>query len=253
MPHLLPTLTPWDIALLLAVSLMGTSLAYLHNPKWKSFVLALPIPFTMACLSLGLPIDATNVIGLILLLLYTHGVRFLHVRAHIPIVIAIVLSVAGYVIAGTLIVPALPRTDRAFWIAAAAVFCSLLALHFSTAPRREPGHRTSLPVWVKLPIIVAVVLGLIAGKKMLQGFITVFPMVGIVAAYEARHSLWTICRAIPILALCMLPMMITIRLVDRFAPLGAALAAGWVVYLALMIPAMRAEWRRPHGAAPDGT
>ena len=54
-----------------------------------------------------------------------------------------------------------PATDTAFWIAAVGTF-ALSALAWKLQPHRaEPGHRTSLPVWIKLPIIVAcmIVLG----------------------------------------------------------------------------------------------
>ena len=57
----------WDIGLVLTVASFATVLAYLHDPKWKAFMISLPGPFTMAFLSLGRPVDATNAVGLLVL------------------------------------------------------------------------------------------------------------------------------------------------------------------------------------------
>ena len=105
-----------------------------------------------------------------------------------------------------------------------------------------------MSVGFKVPVVVAVVLSLVLIKQQLQGFMTVFPMVSIVAAYEARHSLWTICRQIPLLILCMLPMMGTVHIAQAHMPFGLALLVGWVVFLALLLPTMRRYWRRCYGA-----
>jgi predicted lysophospholipase L1 biosynthesis ABC-type transport system permease subunit len=69
-------------------------------------------------------------------------------------------------------------------------------------------------------------------------------MVGLVAAYEARHSLWTICRAIPRFSLWMVPMIATVHLLQPRFGLGLALAGGWVAYLSLLIPFTARHWRQ---------
>ena len=51
-----------DIALIAAVTTMGVAVAYFHNPEHKATVLMLPVPFTLATLAVGRPIDATNVL-----------------------------------------------------------------------------------------------------------------------------------------------------------------------------------------------
>ena len=108
--------------------------------------------------------------------------------------------------------------------------------------RDEQGHRSSLPVWTKLPIIVAVISLLVLIKSILYGFMTVFPMVGLVAAYEARHSLWTINRRIPVLMLAMVPMMIACRLAQDSIGLGLSLALGWIAFLSVLIPMTYSTW-----------
>ncbi len=235
----MPDVGPFDILLLAAVTLMGTGVAYLHHPKWKALILSLPIPFTMAAMSLGSAIDATNVVGLLVLLAYTHAVREMYLRLHVPIVLAIALAAAMYCAVGMLLARAIPPTDAWFWTASAATMLLAAGLTWLLPSRREPGHRTPLPVWIKLPIILCVVAGLIAIKKLLGGFMTMFPMVSLVVAYEARKSLWTICRQIPVFMLASVPMMAAIRLLQGPLGLGGALAVSWVVFLAILLPLNR--------------
>ena len=78
------TIGVWDLVLVVVVSIQATILAYLHHPLWKGFMLLLPMPFTVAFLALGRPVDATNILGLVTLLIYTHGVRLLHDQMGCP-------------------------------------------------------------------------------------------------------------------------------------------------------------------------
>jgi hypothetical protein len=231
--------TAWDYVLLMVVSMMGTALAYLHNPKWKAFVLALPIPFTVACLSLGGKVDATHVLGIPFLMLYVNGVRWLHVKLGLPILPAIILAAGSYAGLGILMVGWVPRTEMAFWGLAVSMWLFAAVMLRVTPHLEEPGHRTPLPVWIKLPVIAGVIVLIIIGKKMLLGLMTMFPMVGLVAAYEGRHSLWTMCRAIYRFALWGIPMMATVHVAQSYVGIGLspALMLGWAVYLSLMIPA----------------
>jgi hypothetical protein len=229
-------LSAWDIALIAAVSLQATVLAYLPHPRWKAFMLSLPIPFTLSSLSLGVRVDITNEAGLLLLMGYTCAVYWLHRGLRVPIAAAIILSAAGYCAVSSAAAPLLPRTDAAFWALGAFVFVSGLALYRLMPPRDEPGHRSPLPVYIKLPIIALVILGLVVLKQRLQGFMTLFPMVGVVASYEGRHCLWTLCRQIPVIMVTILMMMVVMRLVYPVAGIGWALAGAWVALLATLIP-----------------
>src|ERR1039458_10048822 len=109
MNHLFSTLGPWDFALVLAVSLQATVLAYLYQPRLKALVFMLPIPFTFIALSVGKPIDVSNVAGLFLLLAYMFLVRFLHIRLRLWIISAIAISAVAYCLAGALLRPFIPE------------------------------------------------------------------------------------------------------------------------------------------------
>jgi hypothetical protein len=225
------TFGTWDITLIAVVSVQATILAYLYAPKWKAFILSLPVPFTIACLAVGQRLGVTNVWGLGLLLIFTYGVKLLHYDLRWPIVPSIVTSALVYCAGGFFLARALPDTDVAFWIAAVAMFAIATFLFLQSRHREERGHRTTLPIWIKLPIIVAVVVFLMVIKRGLQGFVTVFPMVGVIAAYEARSCLWTVTRQIPVFTIPFLPMMAVIRLTQTRLGLPLALILGWPVFL----------------------
>ncbi len=235
-------MTGWDLLLVLAVTAQATLLAYLRHPRWKAFILTLPIPFSLSTLSLGLQVDVTNVTGLVLLLGYTLGVYFLHARWRAPIIPSIIGCAVGYCLAGTLLARVLPASDRAFWIAAGLVFVTGVLLYRLMPHRDEPSHRSPLPVLVKAALIALVVITLVVIKQQLQGFMTGFPMVGVIASYEGRHCLWTLARQIPVLIIAMLPMMVTIHALQPAIGTGWALGAGWLVFMAILIPFTRRQW-----------
>lgn len=234
---------PWDVVFLLAVPVQATSIAYLHAPRAKALVYSLPIPFSLATLAVGAGIDATNVVGMILTLGYTHAVNQLYNRLRVPIVLSIVLSGLAYGLAGWALAPVLPKTDAMYWGSLAAAFVIALVLFLTTPHRPEPGHRSPLPVWVKFLCIFVVIAGLVVVKSALQGFVTMFPMVGLIAAYEARTCLRTICRQVPVLMLGMIPMLAILRLAQGPLGLPPALLLGWAAYLSVLIPLMYTQWR----------
>lgn len=237
----------WDFLLIAVVAVQGTLLAYVYHPKWKSLLLTLPFPFTVAYVAVGKPINATNMAGLILLLLYTHGVRICYNKFKFPIVISIFLSALAYCIVGFLTSELLSENSLVFWIAAASSYIVAIIAMIVFPHRDEGGQKSPMPVWLKLITIVAIVFFLVVVKRGLGGFVTVFPMVGIVAAYEARQSLWTISRQIPIVMLTMGTMIVTMRIFQGFLGPYWSLAVGWCVFLCILIPTTRKIWKKQYG------
>ena len=235
------------------VTLQATVHAYVPDAQWKAFVYLLPFPFTAAALAIGQPIDAANIWALLLLLGYSHGIRLLHVNLRLPIHATIAAALLGCAAVGFLLSPALAFLQHhyslpiVFWSSCAAILALSLVIQKFMPPRDEPSQRTPAPLWVKLPTIAAVVFCLILMKKQLGGFITAFPMVGVVAAYEARHSLWTMSRQVSILLPALATMIITVHLAQSTLSwsLPLAIAAGWVIYLPLIMactPVLRARF-----------
>lgn len=234
----------WDAVLLVAVSVQATIVAYLHAPKWKAAVFSLPVPFSFVALALGRPIDATNAVGLPLFLVYIHGVRLLHCRWRWPIVPAIAAGALAYTALGMALAPRIPATDGVFWAGCALTFFLGLGLYLAYPLQPEPGHRSPLPVYIKLPVIMGVIGFLVLIKGALLGFATFFPLLGVATAYEARHSLDTLCRQVPLLYLAMAPMLAVIWLTQERWELAGALPLGWLVFLSVLIPLTRYTWAR---------
>jgi len=240
----------WDLVLLAVVSLQATLLAYLPHPKWKALIMTLPIPFTLASLAVGAPVNTTHVVALNLLLAYTHGVRLLHDRLRLSIIPAIVLSAAGYCLVGAFLRPILPQSPIAFWLACGFTLLVAGSAHALFRRHDEPGHRSHLPFWIKFPLVAGVILTLILMKRFLQGFMTMFPMVGVVASYEARYSLGSVCVALPDFMFAMVPMLAVVRLMQPQMGLGAALGVGWVVFIPMLAPLFRDFWGPKHPEVP---
>jgi hypothetical protein len=237
-------LSLWDILLIAAVGIQGTVLAYLPSPRWKAFLITLPVPFTLATLAIGEPVNSANLAGLVLMLGFYLLLRVLHVRLRVPIVISIGLAALAYIACGAALLPVLPEGSLAFW-SLAGVVLTLAILLMRTLPHRiEPSHVTPLPVWVKTPAVLAVVTALVLMKSWLGGFMTVFPMVGVISAYEARHSLWTMLRQVPVVMLTLGVLIVTIRLTQEPLGLALALIPGWVAFSLLLTTITRHRWRK---------
>lgn len=242
------TWTGADLALIATVTAMGVAVAYLRNPEHKATVLMLPIPFTLAMLAVGRPIDATNVVAIPALFGYSWLVWALRERCGAPVLTAIAIAAGSYCLAGVAAQRWLPTGPAAFWTAIVVTMLAGVILVRRLPPRSEPHHRTPLPVWIKAPAIAAVICCLVAAKHHLGGFTTMFPMVGMVASYESRHSLWTIMRRIAWLLILMAPMMAAVRLWQDHVGVPWALALAWPVVIAGLL-----IWHRRFAGRPGPT
>lgn len=238
----------WDLALLSVVTLQATAIAYLPRPRWKALVLSLPFPFTALVLSQGQPVGTSQILALVLLLLFFHGIRLLHQR--LPIVPALACGLVGYILLSHLLLKT--AADLPFWPAALAASALALALYFLHSPRTEPDHRTPLPIYLKLPAIGAIVGLLLLIKESLQGFATLFPILGVIGSYEARKGLWTVCRQVPVLMTAMCAMLAAIYTAQDTCGLAGGLLISWAVYLAVLWPLTLRLWTQD-ALAPQRT
>jgi hypothetical protein len=185
-------------------------------------------------------------LGYLNLLLFMNMVRWLHYGLKAPIVASIAASALTYCVVAAALNAVVPLTAAAFWAAAAAVAAVGIALALLLPHRVEQGYRSELPVPVKFAVVAAVIGALVALKGALGGFMATFPMVGVVATYEARHSLWTMTRQTPLVILSLGSMAATMWVAQHVFSSGipASLAFGWVACLAVLIPVTIARWRK---------
>lgn len=126
-----------DVALIVTVTAMGVAVAYLENPQHKATVMMLPVPFTLATLAVGRPIDVTNIIAIAAFFGYWLLVWLLRMRLQMPILVAIPLAVFCYCICGLAIAHVPPTGDAVFWITVLATMSIGTALVRFLPPTRS--------------------------------------------------------------------------------------------------------------------
>jgi len=231
----------YDLLLVGTVTLMGTGTAYLKSPFWKSFLMLFPLPFSLAFLAVGQPMNPACLLGLVLLLGYYFVADFLYNRCGLNIVPAIVLAAAAYCTAGGVIKPWLLQSESFFWLVLTGVLLfSLLVYRFTPVPE-ESGSKTSLPVYLKVPALLTVILFVVGIKMQLQGFVTMFPMVGVIGTYESRRCLKTVYRQVPLYAITFMPLAAVCYLTQTKLGVPAALGLGWCAYL-ITLWLLRKQW-----------
>jgi hypothetical protein len=155
----------------------------------------LPIPFFFANMALKLPVSVHHLAGQPLIMIFLAVIYILHTLLRVPILLAIAASLVIYCGTARLLIHVLP-TDVPWLFWTFFIFDGLLGLvlYFIMDHKHEAGNRTPLPLYIKLPCIMLIILILVIIKNWLGGFMTVFPMVTTIAAYEARGCLWTMTR-----------------------------------------------------------
>ena len=210
--------TPWSVGLCVAVTAIAAALAYLHAPRLKALVYTLPVPFFFARHDSGKPVDATYVLGMFSTLAFLWLTLLAYRRLRWPIVAAEAVGIAAFLSLGFAIGWSVPDTALAFWLALAVALPALIVLRVTLKPIYEPGHRTALPWYVKVPIILAIVVTVIVAKEPLRGFMPTFPFVGTFAVYESRHSLRTLIRQFVRFCIGFMGLLTTMRLLQPVIP-----------------------------------
>lgn len=205
-----------------------TAMAYVRSPRAKALTYSMPVPFSCAYVATQLPINATHLTGLLLVVGYNWMVYLLRVRATLPLIPVIVTAAGGYFLAAMALRP-LAGIALA-WVAGTIVIVWLVVVT-RYRPRLEPDHRSRTPWYVKAPLILAIAIGVYNATGLLAGGVGMFPYAGIFASYETRHSLRTLAGQftlhVPGLLMCLL----TIAVVENHLPAPAPLLLGWVPVL----------------------
>lgn len=248
-----------DLLLILVVTGMAVGMGHVRSPRAKSLVYMLPLPFSLALIATGKGVDGTHMAGMLAVWAFVWVVWLLHLKLGLPILLADLLAIALHCgisfTLGALIPEQGPAEAFWFWAGAGLLLAGSVAGLLWHHPR-EPGHRSTLPVYVKAPLVLLIVLGILLAKQPLRGFMPSFPMVTVFAVYEARHSLRTLGHRFAIFAAGFIPLAIVLRLTlpeNPVPPLGylAPLALGWACYLPILILLDRFYAARSSNPTPD--
>jgi hypothetical protein len=113
-----------------------------------------------------------------------------------------------------------------------------------TSNSSEKEYQTPLPLYIKASIVILVIFTLVKMKHFLSGFMATFPMVGVVGAYETRFCFKTVLRQLPFVIFTLSSMITVCYAMQKPLGLYGGLAAGWVVYLAILF-IWRNRWMTP--------
>ncbi|MCQ2103519.1 MAG: hypothetical protein MJY98_09880 [Fibrobacter sp.] len=188
----------YDWLLVFMVTALGTLSAYLKDPQLKAVTATIPIPFGFAYIAVGLPIGAANAISGFMCMLYANIVRVLHYKAKVPIVPAIIIGLACFVLMGTFLMPRIPDSEGFFVGVCAFDFIVGLIMFQKQKYKAGVRYKTPLPIYIKAPAIAGVVSVLMFIKQLMGGFCTSFPMMNSIVSYESRFSLGDQCRQLPL-------------------------------------------------------
>ncbi len=239
-------LTAYDVLLLVAVTALGTLSAYIKDPQVKAGMATIPVPFSCAWLAVGAPVDSSNALGQFLIVGYGQLVRLLHDRYRVPIVPAIGLAIAAYALMGAWLFRHVPHSEALFWSLHALAIVAGWWLFHSQDYSAGVSYKTPLPVPVKGAAIMGVLVLLIAIKKALGGFATLFPMMGSITSYESRHSLRDQCRQLSIFLIAGPALLAPMRVAQVYAGWSKwpVLLLGVCCYMAVYWPLNLAVRRR---------
>jgi len=225
----------YDFLLVAVVSLMAGGIAYVKSPCWKAFLSLLPLPSTLAILALNQPVDASFLLGLLLTALFYYLAFALHHKCNLPIVPAIAVAAVAYGLTGMAALPILPNSPKIFFVVLGFLVFLGVILGHALQNVKEEGYRTSLPPYVKLPLVMAIVFLLVNMKHLLLGFMVTFPMVGIAGAYEMRRCPRTLFAQLPQMFFTVGALMTVCFLTQHVIGLAGGLALGWIAYLAVLL------------------
>lgn len=202
-----------------------TIMAYIRSPQTKALVYSLPVPFSCAYLATRLPIQATHIWGLALVVGYNWLVYALRARARWPLILVIILGAAWYFVNAMMLRPLAGRSLLPVSLVVCLIWLVTLLFY---RPQEQPEHRSFAAWYVKAPLIFVIAIGIYNATGLLAGGVGMFPYAGIFASYEMRHSLRTLAGQftlhVPGLLLCLL----TIAATESHLPAPAPLLLGWV-------------------------
>lgn len=205
------------------------SIAYVHSGRVKTLIYSLPVPFSCAYLATRLPINATHITGLVLVVGYNWLVYVLVEKLRVPLLIAITVSALSYFAGGMLLRPvaAVPLLLVA-GLAMVAWAIGVLLYH----PKPGVDHRSRSPWWIKAPAIFVIAMCIYNATHLLAGAVGLFPYAGVFTSYEMRHSLRTLAGQFTINSIGIFLCLLTIAAAQPHMPAPAALLLGWLPVIA---------------------
>lgn len=228
LPHILLDQLQHQMPSALVLTAFVTTMAYVRSPRAKALIYSLPVPFSCAYMATQLPINATHLTGLVLVVGYNWLVYLLRARWHWPLLPVIGLAAGGYFVAAMALRPLAALSLLP--IAAVMLVIWLVTVVFYK-PSPEPDYRSRTHWYVKAPLIFAIAMGVYNATGLLAGGVGMFPYAGMFASYEMRQSLRTLAGQFTLHVVGLLMCLLTIAVTEKHLPPPVPLLLGWVPVL----------------------
>lgn len=211
-----------------------TTISKIHSPRWKTFVYAFPIPFTLAFLVGSKPLSCSHAIGALSVHIFLWSIWGLRKRTGWPVYLIDILMALVYLVGVRTAAGSLKNNSDLLFFGLIA-----LGITFSIATRwlpnvEEQGHISPMPVPKKFLLVFIIATSLFALKNTFGPAVATFPYLGVFTVFECRHSLYTLGKRFGRLSMAFMFLLASLRLLQEHMPVPQALALAWLPCLATL-------------------
>jgi hypothetical protein len=222
--------SPLNLVSAVAIGLIISVMALIHDVRLKALVYSFPIPITIALIATHGVVTAGTIFGLANVCGFLWLVYILHQRRGIQIVAADILGALVYVIVGygiTKLIHVPFYSAVALYIVFWVVAMVILQRHHSV---QKPGNPLALPVAVKGIGTTAIAYILFTLKDLLSAIVVTFPFSGVFTVIEAKQNLSVLARVITRNSLAILGLFVVVYALGPGIHLALRLIIGWVAF-----------------------
>lgn len=220
-----------DLVYAVVIGCVIAYMAYIRNPKTKALVYSLPLPITVVLLASNLAVNASNIIGLALVIGFLWLTYYLHTIRRWHILAADICSVIMYVVIGYL---AVKFISLGFFVTVGIyVICWLIyVLKYHHQPEQTTKSKSdALPPLAKGIGSAAIAFVILRLKEVLSGIVVTFPFSGVFAVIESQKSLKTQAHVVTRNSIAVLLLFVTLYVLPHTLPVLFRISAAWTIYL----------------------
>lgn len=228
------------------------AISVIRSVRLRAFVYSLPLPMTLAIVSVRPQVTGAQLLGVVGLNLFLVSVALLYARFGWSIVLADAVGIVVYVLFSLAVqqgepVPFLPALSGVLllWLA-----CRLW-LRRTPEPDRVLAPPSGLPTLLKPVVIFAGALVTALLGTALRGMVVTFPYSGVLTAIETRHNLPLFARHFSQNSLALVAFLSGYYVV-RDEPLPIALLVAWLMFAATAVLLYAPRWFRQRRTSRDG-
>jgi len=228
----MPPLFDFFMAALLAA--LVTAISKIHSPRWKTFVYAIPIPFTLAFLVGSKPLSCSHAIGGLSIHIFLWSIWGLHKRTGWPVYVIDIFMALVYLVGVRAVAGSLENnSDLLFYGLITFGITFSIATHWLPIVE-EQGHVSPMPAPKKFLLVFLVSATLFALKNTFGSAVATFPYLGVFTVFECRHSLYTLSKRFGRLSIAFMVLLASLRFFQEHVPMPQALALAWLPCLAAL-------------------